>query len=72
MIVADYPRDEVVEQDIKIEEVKRGDKDGEPVRSEVSRLSLSLDQEVRRSSRSVLQSMTYNPMTGKATELSAV
>ena len=71
MIKADYPRDEVVEQRVEIDEVKEDDKDNHLFRSEVSRAASSLEQEVLRSGRSVCQTMPYNPTTGKATELSA-
>ena len=48
------------------------DKDDESVRSEVSRALLSLGQEVCRSGRTVCQTTTYDPTTGKAAEISAV
>ena len=74
MIEADFPRDESTEQDIKIMEVKEGDKDNTSVRSEVPRALSILEQEVRRSGRSVCETISYNPTTGtgKATELSSV
>ena len=72
MIEANYPRDKVVEQRVKIEEVKDGDKEDKHVRSEVARASSSLEQEVRRSGRTVRQTTTYNSTTGKAAEISAV
>ena len=51
VIKEDCPRDEAAEQCVKIEEVKADDKDNASVRSEVSRASLSLEQEICRSSR---------------------
>ena len=72
VIKANYPRDKVVAQHVKIVEVKEDDKDSEPVRSEVSRALPSLEQEVHRSGRSMCQTTDYNPTTSKATELSTV
>ena len=65
-----FSREDRVESRVKIEEVKEGD--DESVRSEVSRALSSLEQEVRRSGRSVRQTTTYNPTTGKAAEISAM
>ena len=70
MIEADFPREEAVEPRVKIEEVKEDN--GVYVRSEVSKTLLSLEQEVRRSGRTVRQTTTYNPTTGKAAEVSSM
>ena len=51
VIEAGFPREEAVEPCVKIEEVKEGD--DESIRSEVSRASSSLKQEVCRSGRCV-------------------
>ena len=53
VIEADYPRDEVVEQRVEIDEVKEDDKDNNLIRSEMSRAASSIEQEVQRSGRSV-------------------
>ena len=63
VIEADNPRDEVVEQQVKIEEVMDNDKDAKSVRSEVSRALSSLEQEVPRSDRTVRQTTAYNSIT---------
>ena len=55
---------------VKIEEVV--DTDDESVRCDVSRAVYSLEQEVYRSGRSVRQTTTYNPTTGKVAKISAV
>ena len=68
-IEANYPRDEIMEQRVNIEEVKEDDnKSG---RSKVSRALLSLEKEVHRSGRSMCRTTTYNRTTGKAAEISA-
>ena len=73
LIEAKSPRDEVVEQCVKIEEVVDDYTDHEAVRSEVPRASLSLEHETHRAGRPMCQTiMTYNPVTGKVIELSAV
>ena len=53
IVEAENPRDEVVESRVKIEEVADNGNDDESLRSEVSRASLSLEQEVRRSGRTM-------------------
>ena len=47
-------------------------KDDTSVSSGVSRASSSLEQEVRRSGRTIRQTTTYDHTTGKAAEISAV
>ena len=69
MIKVNYSRDEVVEQCVKIKEIKEDD--NKSVRSEMSRALLSLEQEVRRSGRSVRQTMPCNPGTDKVAKISA-
>ena len=59
LIEAKSPRDEVVEQCVKIEEVVDDYNDNEAVRSEVPKASLSLEHEVRRAGRSMCQTTTY-------------
>merc|ERR1712153_4763 len=69
VIEADFPREEIVQPEeprVKIEE------DDASVSSEASKASSSLEQVVRRSGRTVTQTTTYNPTTGKAAEISAV
>ena len=71
VIEADFPREEIVQPEeprVKIEEIK----DDASVSSEVSKASSSLEQVVRRSGRTVTQTTTYNPTTGKAAEISAM
>ena len=73
VIEAHFPREERVQPEephIKIEEVK--DQDDVSVSSEVLKVSSSLEQVVRRSGRTVTQTTTYNPTTGKATDISAM
>ena len=73
VIEADFSREERVqpqETRVKIEELK--DQDDASVSSEVSKALSSLEQVVRRSVRTVTQTMTYNPTTGKAIDISAV
>ena len=69
VIEADFPREERVEPRVKIEEVKEDD--DESVTSEVSKASSSLEQVVSRSGRTVTQTTTYNPTTGRAAGISA-
>ena len=64
--------DEVVYTHIKIEEVVEDVRDDKSVRSVVSRAPSSLEQEVLRSIRTVQQTTTYNPTTGKAAKSRAV
>ena len=71
-IETENPRDEVVDTQIKIEKVVDDVRDDESFMCEVSKALSSLEQEVRRLGRTVHQITTYNPMTGKATEISAV
>jgi hypothetical protein len=67
VIEADSASDEVVETQVKLESPG----DDESVSSEVSRASSSLEQEVRRSGRTVRQTMTYDPESGKASTIGA-
>ena len=77
VIEADFSREDVVEPCVKFEEVKEDIeevKEGGDVsiKLEVSRAALNLEQEVRRSGRTVGQTTTYNSTTGKAAEIGAI
>ena len=73
VIEAGFPKEERVQPEeprVKIEVVQ--DQDDASVSLEVSKASASLEQVVHRSGRTVTQTTTYNPTTGKATDISAV
>ena len=65
------PRDKVVDTQLNIEEVVDNFNDDISVRSKVSRVLSSLEQEVLRSGRTIRQTTTYDPMTGKGDPIGA-
>ena len=73
-IKVDSNRSEVLDTPINIEEQEPDDipSNDVPARSEVFKATSSLEQDISRSTRTICQTSTYDPINGKAVEISAI